>query len=55
MRADAIRRQLISDSDSPRAFCVNGFVRNIDARYTLFDVKTTEKMHIAPQMRVHIW
>ncbi|MEO5558853.1 MAG: M13-type metalloendopeptidase [Dokdonella sp.] len=28
--------------------------RNIDAGYTLFDVKPTEKRHVAPEQHVHI-
>jgi putative endopeptidase len=55
VRDDAIRRQVVSDPHSPRVFRVNGVVRNIDAWYTLFDVKPTEKLHVAPEQRVHIW
>ncbi|MEO8670554.1 MAG: M13-type metalloendopeptidase [Tahibacter sp.] len=54
-RDDAVRRQVASDPHSPRAFRVNGVVRNIDAWYTLFDVKPAEKLYLAPGERVRIW
>jgi putative endopeptidase len=52
---DAIRRQVTSDPHSPRAFRVNGPVRDIDAWYRAFDVKPGDKLYLAPKDRVRIW
>ena len=52
---DAIRRQVTSDPHSPRAFRVNGPVRDIDAWYKAFDVKSGDKLYLAPKDRVRIW
>jgi predicted metalloendopeptidase len=30
-------------------------VRNLDAWYKAFDVKTGEKLYLAPEQRVRIW
>ena len=55
LREDAIRKQVVSDPHSPRVFRVNGVVHNIDAWYTLFDVKPGDKLYVAPADRVRIW
>ena len=55
VRDDFVRRQVVSDPHSPRAFRVNGPVRNIDAWYEAFDVKDGEKLYVAPADRVRIW
>lgn len=52
---DAIRRQVASDPHSPRAFRVNGPVRNIDAWYQAFGVQPDNALYLAPQDRVRIW
>jgi len=52
---DYVRKQVVSDPHSPRAFRVNGVVRNIDAWYTLFGVAPADKLYVAPEERVHIW
>jgi putative endopeptidase len=52
---DYVRKQVVSDPHSPRAFRVNGVVRNIDAWYTVFGVAPGDKLYIAPEARVHIW
>ncbi len=52
---DAIRRQVSSDPHSPRAFRVNGVVRNVDAWYDAFGIKPGDKLYVAPQDRVRIW
>ncbi|PMQ06636.1 Neutral endopeptidase [Dyella sp. AD56] len=52
---DAIRRQVTSDPHSPRAFRVNGPVRNIDAWYQAFDVQSGDKLYLDPKDRVRIW
>lgn len=50
-----MRKQVVSDEHSPRAFRVNGPTRNIDAWYTAFGVKAPEKYYAAPGERVRIW
>jgi putative endopeptidase len=52
---DAIRRQVTSDPHSPRAFRVNGPVRDIDAWYDAFGIKPGDKLYVAPADRVRIW
>jgi putative endopeptidase len=55
LRDDAVRRQVVSDPHSPRAFRVNGPARNIDAWYAAFGVKPGDKLYVAPKDRVRIW
>ncbi|MEY2497132.1 MAG: putative endopeptidase [Verrucomicrobiota bacterium] len=55
LRDDAIRRQVVSDPHSPRQYRVNGVVRNIDAWYDAFSIKSAEKMFVDPKERVRIW
>jgi putative endopeptidase len=53
-RDAALRQQVLTDGHSPgkyRAFTV----RNIDAWYTVFDVRPAEKLYLAPAERVRIW
>jgi putative endopeptidase len=52
---DYVRKQVVSDPHSPRAFRVNGVVRNMDAWYTVFGVTPGDKLYLAPEARVHIW
>ena len=52
---DAIRRQVSSDPHSPRAFRVNGVVRNLDAWYDAFGIKPGDPLYVAPKDRVRIW
>ncbi|HEY4080985.1 MAG TPA: M13 family metallopeptidase [Burkholderiaceae bacterium] len=54
-RDDALRRMVVSDPHSPRAFRVDGVVRNIDAWYEVFGVKPEDKLYVAPAQRVRIW
>jgi putative endopeptidase len=54
-REDYIRRQVVSDPHSPRAFRVIGPTRNIDAWYAAFGVKPGESYYIEPADRVRIW
>jgi putative endopeptidase len=55
VRDDFVRKQVVSDPHSPRQFRVNGVVRNIDAWYELFGVKSAEKLFVPPAERVRIW
>jgi putative endopeptidase len=52
---DYVKRQVVSDPHSPRAFRVNGVVRNIDSWYDQFSVKPGEKLYVAPEQRARIW
>jgi putative endopeptidase len=54
-RDDALRKQVVSDPHSPRAFRVIGPMRNIDAWYAAFGVKPGEGNYLAPDQRVRIW
>ncbi|HEY3784082.1 MAG TPA: M13 family metallopeptidase [Steroidobacteraceae bacterium] len=54
-RDEALRNQVLSDPHSPDEYRVNGVVPNVDAWYTAFGVKPGDKLHLAPEQRVHIW
>jgi predicted metalloendopeptidase len=53
-REPALRRQILTDGHAPGQFRADT-VRNIDAWYSAFDVKPTEKLYLAPPTRVHVW
>jgi putative endopeptidase len=55
VREDYVRKQVVSDPHSPRAFRVIGPTRNIDAWYAAFGVKPGEVYYIDPDQRVRIW
>ncbi len=54
-RDDYLRKQVVTDPHSPRAFRVDGPTRNIDAWYDAFGVKPGEIYYVAPKDRVRIW
>ncbi len=54
-REDALIQQIHTDPHSPNEARVNAVVRNVDAWYTAFDVKPSDKLYIAPADRVHTW
>ena len=54
-RDDALRNQVMSDVHSPAIFRVNGQVPNLDAWYTAFEVKPSDKLYLPPDQRVRIW
>jgi len=54
-REDYVRKQVVSDPHSPRAFRVNGPVRNMDEWYAAFGVKPGDAYYVDPAQRVHIW
>lgn len=54
-REAALRRQVTSDPHSPSEYRTNGPVRNIDAWYTLFNVRPGDALYLAPAERVRIW
>ena len=54
-REDYIRKQVVSDPHSPRAFRVIGPTRNVDDWYDAFGVKPGDVYYVAPNQRVRIW
>ena len=54
-REDYVRKQIVSDPHSPRAFRIDGPMRNIDAWYEAFGVKPGERYYLPPDQRVRIW
>jgi putative endopeptidase len=54
-RDDYIRKQVVSDPHSPRAFRVIGPNRNVDDWYKAFGVKPGDAYYLAPDQRVRIW
>ncbi|MFN3512777.1 MAG: M13 family metallopeptidase [Phenylobacterium sp.] len=54
-RDDRMRQQLVADPHSPPKYRVNVPVKNIDAFYEAFGVKTGDGMYVAPEERVRIW
>ena len=53
-RPAALRRQVMTDPHAPAEYRADT-VRNIDAWYTVFDVKPGQKLYLAPPDRVRIW
>ena len=55
-REDYVRKQVVSDPHSPRAFrVIDGPSRNIDAWYAAFGVKPGDAYYVEPAERVRIW
>ena len=54
-REDYVRKQVVSDPHSPRAFRVVGPTRNIDEWYTAFGVKPGDIYYVDSDQRVRIW
>jgi putative endopeptidase len=54
-REDYVRKQVVSDPHSPRAFRVIGPARNIDEWYAAFGVKRGDAYYLDPEQRVRIW
>jgi putative endopeptidase len=50
-----VRQRTVSNEHSHWPFRINGVVRNVDAWYEAFDVKTTDRLYLAPENRVRIW
>ena len=53
-REAALRQQVLTDPHAPGQFRAYT-VRNIDAWYSVFKVKSGEKLYLAPAERVRIW
>jgi len=54
-REDYVKKQVVTDPHSPRAFRVIGPPRNIDDWYAAFGVKPGDAYYVAPADRVRIW
>jgi putative endopeptidase len=54
-REEYIRKQVVSDPHSPRAFRVIGPTRNMDEWYSAFGVKPGDHYFVEPDQRVRIW
>lgn len=54
-REEFLLQLLKTDPHSPAEFRVNGVVRNLDAWYEAFDVKSGDRLFLDPQKRVTIW
>jgi predicted metalloendopeptidase len=54
MRPEALRQRLINDGHAPAQFRALT-VRNLDAWYTAFPIKETDKLYLAPKDRVRVW
>ena len=54
-REDFLRKQVVSDPHSPRAFRMIGPMRNIDAWYEAFGAPPGETYYLPPDQRVRIW
>ena len=53
-REAALRQQIVADGHAPGAFRAQT-VRNLDAWYRAFPSEPGDKLHLAPENRVHIW
>ena len=53
-REPNLRQRLLTDPHSPSEQRVS-IVRNMDPWYPAFDVKTGQKLYLAPADRVRIW
>lgn len=54
-REDRMRQQLVTDPHSPPKYRVQVPIKNIDAFYEAFGVKSGDGMYIPPAERVRIW
>lgn len=46
---------LANDTHAPNKIRVNAVLSSCDAFYQAYDIKSTDKMYVAPEMRVGIW
>jgi putative endopeptidase len=55
MNDNLTRRLVVSNEHSPDQYRVNGVVRNLDAWYEAFSVKSEAKLYLPPPQRVPVW
>jgi putative endopeptidase len=53
-RDEELRRQIATDGHAPEQYRAVT-VRNLDAWYPAFSVRATQRLHLAPPDRAHIW
>ena len=53
-REEAVRSRIATDGHSPAPYRALT-VRNLDAWYDAFGVKSGDKLYLAPEKRVHVW
>ena len=53
-RPQAMRSQLMTDAHAPGEFRADA-VRNVDAWYGAFDVRSSQKLYLSPEARVKVW
>lgn len=53
-REPALRQQIIADGHAPDRYRADT-VRNLDAWYSTYDVKTGQALYLAPKDRVRVW
>jgi putative endopeptidase len=54
-RDDSLRQQVMTNPHAPDMMRGNGPLPNVDAFYRTFDVKSGDKLWLAPERRVKIW
>jgi putative endopeptidase len=54
MRDKSLRGRIATDVHAPAMWRVQT-VRNLDAWYSAFSVKPSQKLYLAPEQRVHVW
>lgn len=55
MRPEELAQRLLTDVHSPAKYRVNGPFSNVQAFYDTYNIKSTDKMFIPVDQRVHIW
>ncbi|WP_395375286.1 M13 family metallopeptidase [Marinicella sp. W31] len=52
---ESLEKQLLNGHHTPGQYRVNGVVRNIDAWYEAFQIKTGHELYLPPEDRVKLW
>lgn len=55
VREPTLRFLVLSDTHSPSRPRVNAAVRNLDAWYEAFPIRTTDPLYLSPDQRIHLW
>lgn len=55
VREATARQLLLFDTHSPSRVRANGVVRNMDAWYEAFNVRTGDALYLEPSRRLHVW
>jgi predicted metalloendopeptidase len=54
IREPALRQRILTDGHAPDEYRAD-VVRNLDAWYDAFNVKSGQKLYLGPEQRVRIW